>query len=115
MKIKSNHIRNAAKGEVCTMNLPNICNHNPETVVLAHLQGGGMGTKCSDLDAAFICSDCHDAYDRRTNCMPEDDRMLFAHMANQRTLHRLVALGVISVKGFEHDPIDEWTTGVGSW
>ena len=56
--------RDAAKGQDCTMNLPR-CNHNPETTVLAHRNGAGMGTKASDHDSADMCSVCHDVYDGR--------------------------------------------------
>lgn len=45
--------------------MPGICNKNDETTVLAHLGGGGMGTKRSDLFAAFCCSACHDYVDGR--------------------------------------------------
>lgn len=45
--------------------LPGICNHNPETTVLAHLPGAGVGIKHPDLWGAFCCSACHDAIDGR--------------------------------------------------
>ena len=48
------------------MRIPGICNHNPETVVLAHLNGGGMGKKRLDLHGAYCCAACHDAVDGRT-------------------------------------------------
>ena len=59
-------LRKSARGQQCLVRIPGICNHNSETVVLAHLNGGGMGRKKSDLQASFCCSDCHDAIDRRT-------------------------------------------------
>jgi len=43
--------------------IPEICNFNPETTILAHLEGGGMGRKMSDLFGAYCCSDCHTALD----------------------------------------------------
>jgi len=46
--------------------MPGICNGNPETTVLAHLNGGGMGMRRSDIHGAFACSACHDEVDRRT-------------------------------------------------
>ena len=36
-----------------------MCSHNPETTVLAHLNGGGMGMKHSDFFGAFSCGSCH--------------------------------------------------------
>lgn len=47
------------------MRIPGVCNFNPETVVLAHLGGGGMGMKKADLQGAFCCSSCHDVIDGR--------------------------------------------------
>ena len=58
-------IRKSARGENCQVRIPSICNHNPETVVLAHLSGGGMGAKRLDLHGAYCCSACHDAIDGR--------------------------------------------------
>ena len=39
--------------------MPGVCNFNPETTVLGHVNGGGMGDKNSDIFAAYVCSDCH--------------------------------------------------------
>jgi len=63
---ESKKLRESARGRDCMVRLPGICNRNPETVVLAHLNGGGAGTKHSDLMGAFTCSACHDEIDRRT-------------------------------------------------
>ena len=49
----------AARGQPCLVRIPSICNHNPETTVFAHLNGGGMGAKHRDIFGAFACSDCH--------------------------------------------------------
>ena len=57
----------SARGQECQVRIHGICNHNPETTVLAHLNGGGMGMKSLDIHAAFACSNCHDAIDRRSN------------------------------------------------
>lgn len=48
-----------AKGQECTVRIPSICNHDPETTVLAHLNGGGIGMKHPDLLGAWACSACH--------------------------------------------------------
>ena len=52
--------------------LAGICNHNPETTVLAHyrlVDLSGMGIKGPDPVAAFSCSECHEIVDfrRRTD------------------------------------------------
>ena len=58
-------LRKSAKGRECQVRIPGVCNHNPETVVLAHINGAGMGIKANDIHAAFCCSSCHDALDGR--------------------------------------------------
>lgn len=61
------NLRQQAKGRDCQIRLPGVCNGDPETTVLAHLNGGGMGMKRSDLACgAWACSACHDAVDGRT-------------------------------------------------
>ena len=56
----------SAKGQQCQVRIPGICNHNTETVVFAHLGGGGMGAKMPDIHGAYACSSCHDEIDGRT-------------------------------------------------
>jgi len=63
--IRSKKIRDSAKGEDCQVRIAGVCNFNPETVVFAHLGGGGMGAKVSDIHGAYCCSSCHDAVDGR--------------------------------------------------
>ena len=63
---KQTKLTKSARGRMCEVRIPGICNHNPETTVLAHLNGGGMGRKQPDLLGTFACSACHDEIDRRT-------------------------------------------------
>ena len=49
----------SARGQTCQVRIPGVCNWNPETTVLAHLNGAGFGTKQFDIHGAFACSDCH--------------------------------------------------------
>jgi len=63
-------LRKEAKGRDCCVRIPGICNKNPETVVLAHLNnkrlfGVGVGQKVPDLFGAWACSDCHGLIDGR--------------------------------------------------
>ncbi len=65
------NLRNEARGRECQIRIPGICNHNPETVVLAHLNnkglfGVGTGQKPHDMFGAHCCSACHDVVDGRT-------------------------------------------------
>jgi hypothetical protein len=64
------NLRQEAKDRDCTVMLPGICNRNPETTVLAHLNNKrlfkcGMGLKVPDWAGAWACSDCHDVIDHR--------------------------------------------------
>ena len=65
------NLRQYARGKPCQMRIPGVCNHNPETTVLCHLGGGGMGTKQPDILGAWGCSDCHDVVDGRRP-LPKD-------------------------------------------
>lgn len=56
-------LRKSARGQNCLVRIPGVCNHNPETTVLAHLNGGGMGLKTSDNESAFACYNCHQVID----------------------------------------------------
>lgn len=76
---ESRYLRDSARGQPCLVRLPGICNHDPATTVLAHLNGGGMGTKYSDLMGAFACSACHDEIDRRT-MLCNADYIKLAHL-----------------------------------
>lgn len=66
---RSNALRKHAKGQVCTLNLPGFCNHNPETTVWAHspFRGDGkhLGGKSHDFIGCDACSSCHDVLDSR--------------------------------------------------
>jgi len=62
-------LRKAARGRDCQVRIPGVCNHNSETVVLAHLSGGGVGGKRHDILGAHACSDCHDVIDGRRSAV----------------------------------------------
>lgn len=67
MKRKPN-LRKAAQGRECTIRIPGICNHNPETSCLAHYRlAGTCGTGCKpdDEQGAISCNACHDVIDGR--------------------------------------------------
>ena len=73
--------------------LEGICNHNPETTVLAHIRMpgiSGMGIKADDLLGAWACSSCHDAVDRRSNTDFDRDYVRLAHLEGMvRTIAQL--------------------------
>lgn len=104
VKIKSQAMRDSAKGEDCTLEIAGVCNGDNSTVVLAHLpdgSGGIMGGKVDDISACYACSSCHAVIDGQVK-WPGDEEILedwYAHRANIRTLRRMVDKGVITIKG----------------
>ena len=56
------NLRQLARGKECQIRIPGVCNHDPETTVLAHWRGlglSGIGKKAPDELAAWACSECH--------------------------------------------------------
>jgi len=60
-------LRKSAKGMPCQVRIPGVCNFNPETTILAHIGGAGMGMKSNDIHGSFCCSSCHDEIDAKTH------------------------------------------------
>jgi hypothetical protein len=87
------NLRKAAKSRDCMVRLEGICNHNPETTVLAHIRMpglSGMGIKADDLLGAWACSACHDAIDRRSHTDLDRDYVRLAHLEGMaRTIAQL--------------------------
>ena len=88
--VRSKAIRNAAKGEDCT-----ICGNNNGTTVFAHLNeqwaGKGMGIKADDIAGFFACDVCHSDYDGGFFINGHDLLM----RAYYRTIRRLWDRGII--------------------
>ena len=98
--IKSKKIRDAAKGEDCTLNIPGACNHNPETSVLCHftLHNGGSARLNGELSAGIGCSGCHDAIDgRRAYQWEPGDKEFYMRRSQVRTLDRWVDKGLVVI------------------
>ena len=77
------NLKKEARGRGCMIRLPGICNHNSETVVLAHVRMAGvsgMGITADDLLGAWACSSCHDASDRRSHTDLDRDYVRLAHL-----------------------------------
>jgi hypothetical protein len=98
--IRSKAIRQAARGQRCTLNLPGICNYDPETVVLAHIHDDefGKARKADDTSSMFACFACHTAYDTHRTGLSELDLVTLVLRAHFRTLRRLVLLEVVAVE-----------------
>jgi len=79
--------------------IPEVCNHNSETVVLCHyrLAGvSGIGMKSPDVLGAWACSSCHDAIDRRAHTDLDRDYVRLLHLEGMaRTLAQLNREGLI--------------------
>jgi hypothetical protein len=89
-------LRKAARGQDCMIRVPGVCNGNPETTVLAHLGGGGMGRKHHDLLGAWACSSCHDYVDGRTKAGDDPRMVRLAHLDGMvRTIDKLADMGLI--------------------
>ena len=95
--MKSAKLRKSARHQQCTFQIPGVCNHNPETTVLCHLQfdGGIMGGKENDLSAAYGCSDCHWTIDNRL--VSDAERWFHMGRALARTHKKMHQDGVLSV------------------
>lgn len=98
--IRSKSIRASARGQRCTLNLPNICNHDPETVVFAHIRDEtfGKAMKADDTSGCFACHACHAAYDLHTHGLPEAEILRLVLRAYQRTIRRLVIMEEMQIK-----------------
>jgi len=88
------NLRKEACGRDCMIRLPGICNHDPDTTVLAHvrLSGvSGMGMKSPDLLGAWACSACHDVVDRRVKTTIDIGEIRLAHLEGMvRTINQLI-------------------------
>ena len=96
-RIVVNKYTKSAKGKPCQMRLEG-CLPDNETVVFAHLNGGGMGVKALPIHGAYLCLNCHDIYDGRKQPDPPIEKkdleldMLRAIINTQRLM---VKTGII--------------------
>jgi len=78
--VKQSKITKSSRGQECKVRIPGICNHTPETVVAAHLNGGGMGMKSPDYQIADACYACHMALDGHTKTDYTQDELRIMHL-----------------------------------
>lgn len=99
--MKTSKIRESARGKSCKVRVPGVCNGDPETVVLAHLNGAGVGRKAPDHHGADACCACHEWLDggyAQQGCSREYRDLL--HLEGViRTQDRLIEEGFITIKG----------------
>ena len=79
-------ITESARGMPCQVRL-NGCMPDNETVVYAHLNGGGMGTKRSDLHGMYACLNCHDIIDGRRQLDPPIESEWLEHQILRAVIH----------------------------
>ena len=92
-------LRNEAKGRDCLVRIPVICCFNPETTVLAHLGGAGMGIKRPDAIAAWTCHKCHAAIDGAVKSNYTKDELKLMHLEGIiRTQEALIKEGYRFIK-----------------
>lgn len=92
-------LRKLARGRPCQVRLEGVCNGDSSTTVLAHVRMAGisgMGHKAPDVLAAYACSSCHDAIDRRAHMDLEREYVRLAHLEGvMRTQALLIREGVL--------------------
>ncbi len=105
------NLRQFAKGQACTAWIPNICNQDKETVVLAHCnlaQMAGTGSKAPDLCGAHVCSSCHDYLDGRTS-MKSLDLILVNNMTEGEYRESLWLHAILRTLERVSRDFDEWS------
>ena len=76
--------------------IPGYCNFNPETTVLAHINGAGMGLKHADIHGAYCCSACHDVIDGRVQTDHDPAYIRIWHLDGViRTQDKMIKDGVL--------------------
>jgi hypothetical protein len=93
----SSQLTKSARGEPCMIRLEG-CNAGPnnETVILAHLNGGGMGMKVHDLFGFYSCFSCHDVFDNRVQHNYDKEWLeLQGYRAMVRTQEKMIEKGLI--------------------
>jgi hypothetical protein len=93
------NLRNYARDKPCMVRIEGVCNGDSATTVLAHFRQigiSGAGLKSPDMCAAWACSDCHDAIDRRRFMDLSRDYVRLCHAEGvMRTQYALIAAGKI--------------------
>ncbi len=88
-----------ARGRECTVRIPGVCNHDPDTVVLAHIRMvdiSGFGIKANSLFGAYSCHACHMVADGQVPSeYTHDERRLMLLEGMVRTQAILIKEGKI--------------------
>lgn len=99
--IRSKKVTRSAQGQPCFLQLPGICNQNPETTVWAHLNGHsfgkGAGIKAHDIAGFPACADCHFAFDQHKTGLDDADLNALLLKAVVNAMVMLVERNIIIV------------------
>ena len=79
-------ITESARDMPCQVRLEG-CMPENNTVVFAHMNGGGMGTKQSDLFGMYACLNCHDIIDGRRHLDPPIESEWLEHQVLRAVIH----------------------------
>lgn len=97
---KPSKIRKSAQGQCCMVRIPDVCSFNPETTVLAHVNGAGMGQKAHDFQGAYCCDKCHAVIDGRAKSDYTPVMIKLFHLEGVlRTQQLLFCEGLIKTPG----------------
>lgn len=100
-KKKLTKIRLSARLQECQVRIPNVCNFDEATTILAHKNGAGMALKSADLHASYCCSECHNEIDvllgKRKSDFTDDEILIMFYEGIFRTQLILIEKGLIKV------------------
>jgi hypothetical protein len=75
---KSDKYTKSAENQKCQLAFNHNCNN--ETVIFAHIGGGGMGAKRQNIHGAYCCLNAHDILDGRVQSDFSKDELLYYHL-----------------------------------
>jgi hypothetical protein len=100
--LRSQAIKDSARGEVCTIRIPGCLGSLEGAVIASHHRGSaagkGLATKSSDAAVAYGCTYCDAVYDGQRPRPPgwtQQDVELAWHEGHMRTLVRLREKGLL--------------------
>ena len=100
MSIKQTKISKSARGKACTARIQGAGPHDPATTVLAHAPfSGKFGSRSQWWWGAYLCVDCHDILDRRSNhvSLTLEEETDFWYRAVHETQEQLFADNLLKV------------------
>lgn len=93
-------IRKSAQGQACMVRIPGVCSFDPETTVLAHLNGYGVAGKHHDFQGAYCCDKCHAVIDGHASSEFSSETIKLYHLEGiMRTQQLLFNDGFIKTPG----------------